>query len=254
MSSPADQRPASGDHPVHDRDLTADDRDRTADAHDQASQARDNRSEARDERAEERERNQPCDPTAAADRAGAKRDRQGSANDRKHAEHDRVAAATDRALSARERNALLVDGLTGVHRREAGLLELEREIMKAKRTGHPFVLAFLDVDGLKTTNDTRGHAAGDELLRRVVDSVRGVLRDYDLIVRYGGDEFLVGVMDLPAAKAALRFELANARLAVNADASMSVGVAELAPADSLADLIARADRAMYDARRARHRP
>lgn len=254
MSSPADQQPASGDQPVHDRDLTADDRDRTADAHDQASQARDHRSDARDERAEERERTQPYDPTAAADRAGAKRDRQGSANDRKHAEHDRVAAATDRALSARERDALLVDGLTGVHRREAGLLELEREILKARRTGHAFVLAFLDVDGLKTTNDTAGHAAGDELLRRVVESVRDVLRDYDLIVRYGGDEFLVGVMDLPATEAAVRFEAANARLAVDQGASMSVGLAELAPADSLADLIARADTAMYEARQGRARP
>lgn len=101
--------------------------------------ARDHRSDARDDRAEERERNQTYDPTAAADRAGAKRDRQGSANDRKHAEHDRVAAATDRALSARERDVLLVDALTGVHRREAGSMELEREIVKARRTGHLFV-------------------------------------------------------------------------------------------------------------------
>ena len=61
---------------------------------------------------------------------------------------------------------------------------------RAKRTQRSFVLAFIDVDGLKTTNDSLGHAAGDELLRRVVDTVRDHLRSYDLIVRFGGDEFL----------------------------------------------------------------
>ncbi len=253
MNPPPDQ-PSPANRHDRDRDQTADDRDRTSDAHDLASQARDERSDARDLRADEREQSQPYDPTAAADRAGAKRDRQGSANDRKHAEHDRVAAATDRALSARERDTLLVDGLTGVHRREPGLMELEREIVKAKRTAQPFVLGFLDVDGLKTTNDTKGHAAGDELLSLVVDTIRGVLRDYDLIVRYGGDEFLVGVMDLSAAEAALRFEVANASLAVNRDASISVGLAELDADDSLVDLIARADAAMYQVRQTRRRP
>lgn len=250
MNPPADDEAPAADVPVHDRDQTADDRDRTSEAHDRASRARDERSDARDDRADEREQGQRYDPTAAADRAGAKRDRQGSANDRKHAEHDRVAAATDRALSARERDALLVDGLTGVHRREPGLMELEREIVKAQRTGQCFVLGFLDVDGLKNTNDTQGHAAGDELLSRVVETVRGVLREYDLIVRYGGDEFLCGVMGLSAAEAALRYEVANANLAATWKASITVGLAELRPGDSLPDLIARADAAMYQARRA----
>lgn len=87
-------------------------------------------------------------------------------------------------------------------------MELEREVVKAKRTAQRFVLGFLDVDALKTTNDTKGHAAGDELLSDVVAAVQGVLREYDLIVRYGGDEFLVGLMDLSAAEAARRLRWA----------------------------------------------
>ncbi len=86
--------------------------------------------------------------------------------------------------------------------------------------------------------------------RPVVDSVRDVLREYDLIVRLGGDEFLVGLMDLPVAVAAVRFRSANTSLAVTWEASMSVGLAELGPPDSLADLIGRADAAMYEARQA----
>jgi len=168
--------------------------DQTADAHDQAADARDVRSEQRDARAETRERAATAvDPGAASDRAGARqdrrsgagdragsrRDRQGGAGDRADAERDRQAAATDRHLSADERAVLLVDGLTGVRRREVGLLELEREITRARRTGQSFVLTFIDVDGLKATNDTYGHAAGDRRLVGAADAVRGHIRGYD---------------------------------------------------------------------------
>lgn len=232
--------------PFDDRDRTADDRDRTSDAHDETADARDARSDARDSRAEAREREQHVtDTKAASDRAGAKRDRQGSAGDRQHAEHDRDSASADRVHSARERADLLIDGLTGVHRREPGLLELEREVTKAHRTGTSLVLAFVDIDGLKTLNDTQGHAAGDQLLSQVVDTIRGVVRDYDLIVRYGGDEFLCGLADLGLPEAGRRFEVANASLAVTREASITVGLVELAPEESLDDLIARADAVMY---------
>lgn len=158
-----------------DRDRTADERDRTSEAFDRASDARDERAEARDERAESREEAEArFDPGAASDRAGARRDRQGGASDRRHAGHDREAASTDRGLSARERATFLVDELTGAYRRDAGIMELDREITRAKRTRHPFALAFIDVDGLKTTNDVDGHPAGDQLLRHVVDTIRAL--------------------------------------------------------------------------------
>lgn len=231
---------------IGDRDRTADDRDRTSDAHDESAEARDARSDARDDRADARdEASHTVDTTAASDRAGAKRDRQVSAGDRQHSEDDREAASADRVHSARERAVMLLDGLTGAHRRDPGLLELEREVTKAHRTATPFVLAFIDVDGLKTLNDLHGHIAGDNLLGGVVDTIRGVVRDYDLIVRYGGDEFLIGLADLDLAEARRRLEIANASLAETRQAHVSVGLAELAPGETLDDLLGRADAMMY---------
>jgi len=236
---------------VGDRDRTADDRDRTAHAHDAAAEARDARAQARDSRAEARDDGKrSLDIEAASDRAGARRDRQGSAGDRQHSEDDREAASADRVHSARERAALLLDGLTGVHRRDPGLLEIHREITRAHRTGRPFVLAFIDVDGLKVLNDSQGHAAGDQLLCDVIGAVRDVLREYDLIVRYGGDEFLCGLLDLGLDQARGRFDRANDSLAMR-DAHATVGLAELVPDESLDQLIARADASMYADRQAR---
>lgn len=234
---------------VSDRDRAADERDRISDAHDQVALARDARAEARDFRADARERAQKISNSdAAQDRAGAKQDRQDSAGNRRHSGDDREAASADRVHSARERAELLLDGLTGVHRRDPGLLELEREVNKAHRTGTTFVLAFIDIDGLKGLNDTQGHAAGDELLRQVVATVRGVIREYDLIVRYGGDEFLCGLLDLDLTEARRRFEIANASLAVTREAQVSVGLAQLAAQETLEQLIDRADAIMYAGR------
>ena len=239
-------------HPADDRDRTAEDRDRTADAHDDASDARDDRAEARDARAVLREEaTDSVDSAAVSDRAGARRDRQGGASDRKHSEHDREAASTDRALSALERDTFLVDALTGAHRRDAGIMQLERETARAQRTKRPFVLAFVDVDGLKATNDSLGHDAGDQLLRLVVDTIRSHTRSYDLIVRYGGDEFLCGLPELSMAEATERFALVNADLSSTGHASVTAGLAELGTNDHLKDLIMRADEALYREREQR---
>lgn len=229
-----------------DRDRTAEDRDRRAEAHDRASEARDERAEARDERAEARERRAGrADRGAAGDRAGGLRDRRGGASDRTQAADDREAAATDRVVSARERAAFVLDELTGAHRREAGIVELEREVARTKRTKQTVTLAFVDVDGLKRRNDSLGHAAGDQLLCETAASIRAHLRPYDLIIRFGGDEFLCALLEVTMAEAAERFSLVNADLAAAHQASVTVGLAELEAEDALEDLIARADEAMY---------
>ena len=235
-----------------DRDMTAEDRDMTADAHDRASEARDERAEARDERAEARDQDVTrFDAEAASDRAGAKRDRRGASGDRSHASHDREAASTDRVISAKERKASSIDQLTGAYRRDTGLVELERELLRAKRTKQPFVLAFVDVDNFKATNDSLGHVAGDQLLRHIVDTMRAHLRSYDLIVRFGGDEFLCALSDLSVAQASRRFLLVRSDLARVEHASVTVGLAELRSDDSLEDLISRADAALYRKREPR---
>lgn len=123
-------------------------------------------------------------------------------------------------------------------------------MMRSKRTGQPFVVAFVDVDGLKRVNDSLGHDAGDQLLRRVVDATRAQLRSYDLIVRLGGDEFVCGLSGLGLAETIQRFERVNADLAMD-QASITVGFAELEAGDSLVKLIARADEALYEKRKPR---
>lgn len=105
-------------------------------------------------------------------------------------------------------------------------MELEREIAKAKRTKSQFVLAFIDVDGLKTTNDSHGHGAGDELLRHVMGTIRARVRAYDLR-SLRGDESLCGLTDVPMAEAVERFALVNEDLASSRHASVTAGIAEL---------------------------
>lgn len=229
----------------NDRDRIADDRDERAEAHDKASEVRDDRARARDERAEVRElASDQDDSGAAADRAGASRDRRGSASDRNQAADDRDAAASDRKLSAQERTISSIDELTGAYARDAGTLELKRELSRAKRTQQSLVLAFVDVDDLKEKNDSLGHVAGDRLLRDAVDGIRENLRAYDLIVRFGGDEFVCALIDVSMSQTAERFAAVNAKLE-ESDASVTVGLAEMRAGDSLADLLERADRALY---------
>jgi diguanylate cyclase (GGDEF)-like protein len=204
--------------------------------------------DARDERAEARERAADgVDTGAAADRAGALRDRRGGASDRAQAADDREAASADRVQSAREREASAIDELTGAHCRLEGMAELRREMARATRAKQPFVLAFIDVDDLKGSNDSLGHAAGDQLLRATVDSLRAHLHSYDLIIRFGGDEFLCGLADVTIDEAAKRFSLVNADLAT-LQMSVSVGLAAPAAGDTVDDLIGRADEDMYGQR------
>ena len=229
-----------------DRDRSAEDRDERAEAHDQESKARDERGEARDQRAEARDEAAiRFDPAAVSDRAAAFRDRRGAASDRLQAADDREAAAGDRVISAKEREVSSIDDLTGAYQRGSGTLELERETVRAKREKRPLVLAFVDVDELKARNDSEGHAAGDQLLRRTVDTMRTHLRSYDLIIRFGGDEFVCPLIDLSMSEAATRFEAINAELKKTENGSISVGLAEMGPQDSLEELIDRADQALY---------
>lgn len=236
-------------HTGDDRDKTASERDEQADAHDRTADERDNKATDRGQRAEARERaSESYDTGAASDRDSALRDRQAAAGDRSRSRDDRTASASDRTMAAKERKAAGVDELTGAYRRDVGLGELQREIIRANRTKEPFVLGFIDVDGLKKVNDSMGHAAGDQLLRQVVDTMRIHLRPYDLVIRHGGDEFLVGLQNLDEAGAAKRFTLVNADLEKIEHASVSIGFAQLKPGESCEALIGRADKALYKGR------
>jgi diguanylate cyclase (GGDEF)-like protein len=186
----------------------------------------------------------------------AKRDRQRAAADRAKAADDRARAAADRQEAARERAEALrnsaeaadslklatTDELTGAWTRTFGLREVSRELERAHRTGARLVLAFIDVDGLKDVNDSHRHLAGDELLQLVGETLRANVRPYDVIVRYSGEELVCAMPNLSAAEAGARFEkIAAALTAVSAEHSVTFGLAEAEPADSLEALLARAD-------------
>ena len=186
---------------------------------------------------------------AADDRANAAAQRAAAARDREHASHDRELAAADRAHAAAELATAGIDDLTGALRRGVGLASLEREVARAHRTGERLVVAFIDVDGLKHVNDTRGHGEGDLLLQRAGELIKAHLRPYDVIVRIGGDEFVSSLSGVTRAAVGDRLALVSADLASGpGGGSISVGLADLEPGDSLDEVIGRADAALLATR------
>lgn len=189
---------------------------------------------------------------AAADRAKAADDRARAAADREESARERAQALRERTTSAHNLKLAATDELTGGWTRKVGLEEVSRELERARRTGARLVLAFVDVDGLKAVNDTKGHLAGDALLRLLGETLRANVRPYDVVVRYGGDELLCAMPNLSAREARARFQTIAAALATaDANHSVTFGLAEAEPADSLQDLIARADADFLKARSSR---
>jgi diguanylate cyclase (GGDEF)-like protein len=186
---------------------------------------------------------------AANDRQRAANDRQRAADDRARASEERAKSARDRALAANDRaqaaldrEASETDELTHVRRRGAGMKQLQREVDRAHRAPEQLVVTFIDVDGLKQVNDTKGHLAGDNLLVAVADSLRGCLRSYDLIMRFGGDEFVCALPNADVNGVRRRFDHVSDVLASGpVRASITVGFASLADEDSAEDVIRRAD-------------
>jgi diguanylate cyclase (GGDEF)-like protein len=142
------------------------------------------------------------------------------------------------------------DDLTGALRRSAGLAALQREIDRCRRVGGKGIaVIFLDVDSLKHVNDTEGHAAGDRILVEVVAAIRKRVRSYDLIVRYGGDEFLCALIDVAPGDAERTLADIRRQYAARTGHSVSVGMTTVGDADTAESVIARADAALYAERR-----
>lgn len=155
-----------------------------------------------------------------------------------------LASISTKALfKLREKSAF--DELTGTLRRAAGISIAERELSRAHRHHAPLTVAFVDVDGLKQANDRKGHLAGDRLLLGVVQALKDGLRAQDLLLRYGGDEFICVLPDTTAH--AGRAKLCDVQAeAARAGIRFSFGVAELEPRDDIVSLLARADNELYE--------
>jgi diguanylate cyclase (GGDEF)-like protein len=150
------------------------------------------------------------------------------------------------------------DSMTGLHSRDYFRSAVDQEILRASRTGRPFGLVMIDLDGLKAANDRFGHASGDRLLQAVSDVLRGDLRVTDVAARYGGDEFVLMLPETDLAGAlrvADKVRVDIARLALPQDGALirtsaSIGVVTF-PEDgrTAVELMRRADLAMYEAKR-----
>jgi diguanylate cyclase (GGDEF)-like protein len=142
------------------------------------------------------------------------------------------------------------DDLTGALRRSAGLAALQREIDRSRRSGGKGIaVIFLDVDGLKLVNDKQGHAAGDRMLIEVVATIRKRVRSYDLVIRYGGDEFLCALVDVAPEDAERTLADIRQQYTLRTGHTVSVGMTTVGDADTADSIVARADAALYAERR-----
>lgn len=175
--------------------------------------------------------------------------------------HQAALAIENASSFERVRDTAMRDPLTNLHNGRYLCANMERELSRAGRLGEPLSVVGIDLDNFKSVNDTCGHGVGDKVLKDVADIFRRHLREYDVAVRHGGDEFVVILPETSAAEASrtakriqreidayARHSLADAPVGLGA----SVGVASY-PGDATdaQSLLAQADAAMYRDKRDR---
>jgi diguanylate cyclase (GGDEF)-like protein len=144
------------------------------------------------------------------------------------------------------------DQLTGIANRRRTTAELVQAVLSARREGHPVSIAVFDVDHFKRVNDTYGHQAGDEVLKRVAKTAAETIRVTDMVGRFGGEEFVIVLPNTTAQTAMSVIE--RVRIAIetggrNPGVTVSIGIAELAAGETGESLLKRADQALYVAKR-----
>jgi two-component system cell cycle response regulator len=147
------------------------------------------------------------------------------------------------------------DELTGIPNRRSILEVLGREYARARRYAEPLAVLMIDIDHFKEVNDTRGHAAGDAVLKGVGSTLHSTVRDSDFAGRYGGEEFLAILphQDQRGALIAaerIRRKIADSEMGPDRlKVTVSIGVGVIA-ADGVEAMLSRADKAMYVAKAA----
>jgi diguanylate cyclase len=152
----------------------------------------------------------------------------------------------------------LTDELTELPNRRAFVRRLEDEVARVQRYGYPLSLALIDMDGFKAVNDKYGHAAGDEVLRNFSTNILSIFRHHDMVARYGGEEFAVILPNTDKAGALRALEKVKKRTAESSYQfegkampmpTFSAGISLYKPGETPGNLIERADKALYQAKR-----
>lgn len=163
-----------------------------------------------------------------------------------------VAVLRDISPMKREESALRRlaerDALTGLSNRHVLLTELDR-IVASATVSRPAALLYIDLDHLKSINDSGGHAAGDQYLAEFGAALAAAVRGHDVVARVGGDEFAIVLQEVPAERAVDIAENVRGRLSGMA-VSASIGVALIDGSMGPPDVLARADNACYAAKAA----
>jgi diguanylate cyclase (GGDEF)-like protein len=151
------------------------------------------------------------------------------------------------------------DHLTGLPNRRSGEERLTEDLARAKRSGAFLTVAVVDVDKFKTINDTHGHHAGDLCIRHVAEVIRCSVREGDWLARWGGDEFVLALWEASlfaspeTALGRINAELRRSPVRLSGEVelvlSVSVGARRYAGEDDFRELLAKADAAMYQAKR-----
>jgi diguanylate cyclase (GGDEF)-like protein len=157
--------------------------------------------------------------------------------------------AFGQALISEQEGRMLsrIDQLTGLPNRRVWDDELPREAARARRSGQPLCLALIDLDHFKEFNDTFGHLAGDDLLATAGAAWAAEIRSTDLIARYGGEEFAVLLPNCQLDEAIRVLDRLRSRMPRNQ--TCSAGVAQWNPNEPVQEAMARADEALYSAKR-----
>ncbi|MEX0951496.1 MAG: diguanylate cyclase [Gammaproteobacteria bacterium] len=168
-----------------------------------------------------------------------------------------IAHYTVRGYQRRLEEMATTDKLTGAANRQVFDMIFDQTVKLSKRNGEPISIITLDIDRFKEVNDTYGHEGGDTVIRKVADVMRRHIREADTLCRWGGEEFLLLLADCKLESARERAE--RLRLAIKEETmrfgrddiniTISLGVAEYQPGESLNEIINRADTAMYEAKR-----
>ena len=154
----------------------------------------------------------------------------------------------------------VTDGLTGLHNRRYMESHVSTLVEQAAARGKPLTVLVLDIDYFKSVNDTYGHDAGDDVLREFSMRLKKSIRGIDLACRYGGEEFVVVMPDTDMAVAAAVAERVRRGIATESfpisqgkqaiEVTISIGIASLtSTTDTSADILKRADLALYRAKR-----